>query len=135
MYNLSERQGALTPSDVSVFGQPEYFVQMGFIQAIETCKNGKKSVSKQAQTGITLGKTELEDHMKKEKTNKKFENQKIQVEFGFHIRQTTPKIPKVSWTFLKFSVSNLCTVISISISLILCADCYLLDLNCQIMFK
>lgn len=107
---------------------------MGFIQAIKTWGHGEKSVSKQVQTGITLGKTELEEHMKKEKTNKKFENQKIQGGFGFHIRQTTPKIPKVS-TFLKFSVSNLCTVISISISLILCPDCYLLDLNCQIMFK
>lgn len=94
MYNLSERQGALTPSDVSGFGQPEYFVQMGFIQAIKTCSDGEKSVSKQAQTNITLGKT-----------------------------------------FLKFSVSNLCTVISILISLILCPDCYLLELNCQIMFK
>lgn len=96
MYNLSERQGTLTPSDVSGFGQPEYFVQMGFVQAIKTYRNGEKNGSKQAQTSITLGKTEVEDHMKKEKTNKKFENQKIQVEFGFYIQQTTPKIPKVS---------------------------------------
>lgn len=65
---------------------------MGFVQAIKTCRNGEKSVSKQAQTSITLGKTEPDDHMKREKMNKMFENQKIQVEFGFHIRQTTPKI-------------------------------------------
>lgn len=69
---------------------------MGFVQAIKTCRNGEKSVSKQAQTSTPMGKTEPDDHMKREKTNKMFQSQKIQVEFGFDIRQTTPKILKVS---------------------------------------
>lgn len=50
-YNLSERQSGLITSDVSGFWQPEYFVQVGFIQAIETCRKDKKNITKQAQTG------------------------------------------------------------------------------------
>lgn len=58
MYNLSQRQSAFITADVSGFGQPEYFVQMRLIQAIEACWNDKKSIMKQAQASRTLGQEE-----------------------------------------------------------------------------
>lgn len=58
MYDLSKRQSTFVTANVSGFGQPEYFVQMRLIQAIEACWNDKKSIIKQAQASRTLGQEE-----------------------------------------------------------------------------
>lgn len=56
MDNLSQRQSALVTADVSGFGQPEYFVQMGLIQAVAACWNDKKSIIKRARASRSMGR-------------------------------------------------------------------------------
>lgn len=54
--NLSQGQRVLITADVSGFGQPEYFVQMGLIQAVEACWDDKKSIIKRAQASRSMGR-------------------------------------------------------------------------------
>lgn len=58
MDNLSQGQSALITADVSGFGQPEYFVQMGLIQAVEACWDDRKSIIKRAQASRSMGREE-----------------------------------------------------------------------------
>lgn len=60
MDDLSQGQSALITADVSGFGQPEYFVQMGLIQAVEACWDDRKSVIKRAQASRSMGGRERE---------------------------------------------------------------------------